>query len=147
MGIPYNQNLSEVLAVLGQVKPSSLNTTTTIGPFNTAGFYRVLFVLNIGTLGSSGTVDFSVYGEPTNGGAATQITGSAITQITTGASNIVLVEVRCETLASQGIGPWLKGTLITGTAASLVSVVVLGDYCYDPSSDHNVVAPTQVLVL
>ena len=150
MGFPYNESLSEGLAVLGQLAPVSHTTTKTIGPFSTAGFHKVLFILNVGVIGSSGTIDFKVQASETSGGTYSDVTGSAITQITSGATNLVLVEVRAETLGgatSHAGGPFIKGVQVNAVAASLCSCVALGVYSYYPSSDKNAVTPTQVIVL
>ena len=144
----YNENMTEALAVLGQLA-SAVQTVAAhaIGPFNMANFRKVLFIVDLGALGTSATVDFKVQAEPTNGGTATDITGAAITQITAGATSLLLVEVRAETVEALGLGPWIKGVLTVGVAASAASVVALGAIArYKPESDYNVVAPTQVVV-
>ena len=74
------------------------------------------------------------------------VTGTAITQITAGSTNLVLLELRAETLAAKSVGPNVELVITVGTAASYVSAVVLGTAGYYPSSDYNVVTPTQVLV-
>lgn len=147
MGLPYNENVSEAFAVLALIAPSSSSTTQTTSAFNSAGFYKVVALLQVGALGSSATVDAGFKAGATSGTVTTTVTGSTITQITSGSTNFVWVELRAESLAGLGVGPWLKFYITVGTAASLVGAVVLGTYCYYPSSDKNVVSPTQTLVL
>ena len=132
MGLPYNENISEALAVVGQIAPQSTSTTVTTAAFNSAGFFRVMAILNLGTLGSSATVNAHFTASATSGGSYATITGTTITQITSGSTNLVLVEIKAESLAGASIGPWLKFSVTVGTAASLVSAVVVGSYCYSP---------------
>jgi hypothetical protein len=125
--MPYNENLTEGLAVLGQLAPANQSTSAkAIGPFNTKYFRRVIFDINLGVLGSSATIDFKVQAAATSGGTYTDVTGTAITQITAGATNFVRVEVRAETLGGA-------------------SVVAYGVAGYSPASDYNVVTPTQTI--
>jgi hypothetical protein len=144
--MPYNENLTEGLAVLGQLAPANQSTSAkAIGPFNTKYFRRVIFDINLGVLGSSATIDFKVQAAATSGGTYTDVTGTAITQITAGATNFVRVEVRAETLGGASQGPFIKGVLTPGTAASQASVVAYGVAGYSPASDYNVVTPTQTI--
>ncbi len=134
MPMPYNENMSEGLVVLATL-PSASQTTgaKAVGPFTI-------------TLGSSATIDFQIQSSATQGGSYVLVPGTAITQITAGASNLVLVELKMETLAILGVGPWIKGVLTPGTAASQGSVIALGSPKYSPGSDYNVVTPAQILV-
>jgi hypothetical protein len=142
----YNENITEALAVLGQLAPSSLSAAAhTVGPFNTKLFRRIVAIVNIGALGSSATVDVQ-FKAINSSSSYVAVTGTTITQITTGSTNLVLVELRAETLAAQNLGPNVELVITVGTAASQVSAVVLGTAGYYPSSDYNVVTPTQTLV-
>ncbi len=147
MPMPYNENMSEGLVVLATL-PSASQTTgaKAVGPFTIKSMNRVLFIIDVGTLGSSATIDFQIQSSATQGGSYVLVPGTAITQITAGASNLVLVELKMETLAILGVGPWIKGVLTPGTAASQGSVIALGSPKYSPGSDYNVVTPAQILV-
>jgi hypothetical protein len=148
MGIPYNENVSEALAILGQIAPVSAETTTYTADFNSAGFFRIMAILNVGVLGSSATVDAGFKASATIAGTYATVTGTTITQITAGATNLVLVELKAESLAGLGVGPCLKFYVTTGTAASLISAVVVGSYCYSPSSAAGAaLTPAQTVVL
>lgn len=144
--MPYNENLTEALTVLGVLAPASQAAGAgTIGPFNTKLMRRVLFDINLGALGSSATVDFKVQASATSGGTYTDVAGTTVTQITAGATNFLRVEVRAETLGSASQGPWVKGVLTVAVAASQTSVVAYGSATYSPGSDYNVVTPAQTI--
>lgn len=147
--IQYNENLSEALVLLGTL-PSGAQTAgaKTVGPFTCRNLSRVLFLIDIGTLGASATVDFKIQASSTSGGTYADVPGTTITQITAGASNFVEVELKTETLAQTGtgVGPWIKGILTIGVATTQASVIALGTAKTSPGSDGNLVTPAQVLV-
>lgn len=144
-----NEYITEAMAVLAQL--ASANQTAAahaVGPFNTQVCRQVLFIVDLGALGASATVDFKVQASATQAGTYADVANSSITQITAGATNLVLVLVRHETLAAAGVGPWIKGVLTVGTAASQAGVVALGfDTRFKPGSDYNLVTPAQTLVV
>lgn len=144
----YNERLTEALAVLAQLAPANQTAAAhAVGPFSIAEFGRVIFLINVGVLGSSATVDFKVQASATSGGTYADVSGTSITQITSGATNFVTVEVTREALMASSQGPYIKGVLTVGTAASQAGVVALGaEPRYGPASDFNVVTPTQQLV-
>lgn len=147
MSLNYNENISEALAVVGQIAPVSTSTTVATAAFNGAGFYRFLAILNVGALGSSATVNAGFEASTTSGGSYTAITATEITQISTGSTNLVLVELKAETIAGLAVGPFLKFYVTVGTAASLVSAVVVGSYSYLPSSAAGAaLTPAQTVV-
>ena len=142
----FNENMSEGLAVMGWLAPASQTVgTKTVGPFNTQLMRRVIFFVECGALG--GTVDFKVQASATQGGTYADVSGTTVTQVTTGATNLLIVEVSETALMSAGQGPWLKGVLTIGTGASQGSVLALGGSPrYSPASDYSNVAATQTLV-
>ena len=143
----YNENISEALAVLAQIAPQSMGTgTTNSTAINTKLFRRIIAIVNIGTLGSSSAVNAQFVASSTQTGTYTAVSGTLCTNVTTGSTNLVLIELRAETLAAAGAGPWVKLQFNISTAASLVSAEVLGTAGYYPSSDYDLVTPTQVLV-
>lgn len=143
----YNRKLTETLAFVGALAPASQAVSTItagLGPVNMNIIRRLMAIVNVGVV-TTGTVDFQFQSSTTSGGAYTLIPGAQIVQIT--ASNkIALLELSIETLMNLGVGPWVRGALIIGTAASFVSVEMAGGASrYEPSSDYNV-APFQTPV-
>lgn len=144
----YNQNMAEDLAVLGFTAPvSQAAGTVTVGPFYAGNLRRVLANLLLGSLGAAGTVNAKWQAAATQGGAYADVAGSAITQISAGASNYVQNELKAETLAAAGQGPWLQFVVTVGANAVLMATEVLGSVGrFGPSSDYNVVTPAQTVV-
>lgn len=146
----YNRNLSESLAVVGVIAPSAQAAGELLtGAINTALHRRVLFIVQAGTPGSSGTIDFIVKASTTSGGTYAEISATAhstaITQLT--AAGRALVEIKSESLAALGVGPYIKGSCTVGTATSPTSVVALGS-CdrYEPAADANIAGTATAIV-
>lgn len=135
-----NVPVSEKLALVGQVQPAS----QAVGTFqtqaiNTALHRRVWFEITTGALGAGATVDFKVQAAATAGGVYADVPGG-ITSIATIAvsGDLAECEVRAETLQTLGVGPFIKGTLVVGVAASVAAVNAWGAAeRYFPASDHN----------
>jgi hypothetical protein len=85
---------------------------------------RFLAVVNVGTIGSSGTVDFGFQWSATVSGTYASITGAAITQDTAGTLTH-LIEVSTEqVLAAYPLATYMKGYLKTLVAATPTGVTV-----------------------
>lgn len=144
----YNRNLSESLCVIGLVAPSAQAAgAASTAAINTKLYRRILFIVQAGTPGASGTIDFKVQACATSGGAYADIPNSAtsITQLT--AAGTALVEVKAESLQSAGIGPFIKGVCTVGTATSPTAVIALGSSArYEPGSDNNISGTAAAIV-
>lgn len=79
----------------------------------------VTFHIHVGTLGASGTVDLKVQSSATSGGSYSDISGAAISQITT-ADTSARIELNLAPHEN-----FLKTVLTVGTAASDVAVVAV----------------------
>jgi len=142
-------NLSEDLAVVATIDPDAYGT----GAQNSDGidmeYWReVVFVVMAGTLGSSATLDFGVYGDSASGGSyATLITGKSITQMTeagTDSDKQAIVRVTAEEVAAQGLR-YIRGTMTVGTAASDCGVIALGgNGRYNPASDYDLASVDEI---
>ena len=150
MPLPINELNSEGIAVLASLKPASVNAgTAVVGPVNMTGFQRLLFVLDIGVIAGGSTIDAKVQTSATSGGTYADLANSSITQVTVSASGkVVEVEVKAETVAAAGVGPWVQLLVTVGTAACIISGKCLsGHVPYAPASDNNVAAVVQTLVV
>ncbi len=134
----YTQQLTQHLSVAGRIAAAS----QAIGSYLTEAIdlskaRRVLFVIDAGTPGTSGTINFLVQGATTSGGTYTTISGTAITQLT--ATGVAVVEVTAEAVQALGLGyTFIKGQLTIGTAASPVSVVAYTSVARnEPNSKNN----------
>lgn len=146
----YTERLSEQLAVVGVVNPASLTANTYLtGVIDMLLHRRALFILAVGALTTDNTTDFSVVGDTASGGSyATTITGKVITQLTKAGSDDnkqVLVEVTAEEVAAQGLR-YIKGKVVTATAAALGCVVALADATrYGPASAYDLASVDEIV--
>jgi hypothetical protein len=135
----YTEQLSQGLGVVGsihsanQVVGSSLTEAIDLSKGR-----RFLFVVDVGTVGASATVDFVVQGATTSGGTYTNIAATAVTTITAN-NKVAVVEVTAEQVQGLGLGyTFLKGKLTIGVAASQASVVAYSAVTRnEPSSLQN----------
>lgn len=141
--------LSEELAVISTIDPVSQSAATVTGDsIDMADYHKVLFVLSVGALGASATVDFSVKGDAASGGSySTNITDKAITQLTkagTDDNKQVIVEVTSEEVGAQGYR-YIRPSLTVATAACLVSVVALGKTRYAPAAEYDLASVDEIV--
>lgn len=128
----YNQALTERLAIVSTLDPVSQSAATvTSDVVDMKQFRRVIFILSLGAMTTNSTVDMTIKGDTaSNGSFATTITGKAITQLTEAGSDgnkQVAVEVTAEEVAAQGYR-YIRAAVVVGTAASLISLVGLGEF-------------------
>lgn len=144
----FLRNLSESLAVVGKIDPTSQAASTVLsGAINTKLYRRIFAVVQVGALGSSATVNAKFTAAPTSGGSYVDVTGAAITQVDTAGSKIAILELKAETLAALGLGGFVKLSLTVGTAATLTSAVIYGSCArYEPASDNNDASVASVTV-
>lgn len=114
-------------------------------------FRKVVFLIDSGTLGASGTLDFVVKWSATSGGTYAAVTGTAVTQMVVATDNnkYVQVEVAADKLATFApTAKFVKGSLTPGTAASNSNVTVLGFLSgHEPTSNKADAALKQTVVL
>jgi hypothetical protein len=149
MGIPVNEYASEALAVLGQLAPVSQGAgAASISGITMAKGTKLLFVLQIATLSGGSTVDAKIQTCATSGGSYADLAGGAITQVTSGTNPIIMIEVRAETLAAAGVGPFVKLLITVGTAAAVIAAVAYAASThYSPASDSNIANVAQTIVV
>ena len=150
MPLNINELASEALALLYQLKPASVSAgTATIGPVNMTGIPRLLFTVDIGVISGGSTIDAKIQCSATSGGSYADLASSSITQVTVSASGkSVQIEVKGETLAAAGVGPFVKCLITVGTAACIISGKCQALHVsYAPASDNNIAALVQTLVV
>jgi len=124
--------INERLALIGTIDPDAYSANTyTSDEIDMADFKRVVFILSVGDLGSSATVDFEINGGSSSnpGSLATLVTGKDATQLTQAGSDSdkqVIIEVSAEEAAAQGL-QYLEAEVIVGTAACDLGLIVLGE--------------------
>jgi len=144
------EKLHQRVAVLGVVNPQS----AAAGTYDSTGvdmrlFRRALFILLVGALGASGTVDAKLQGSADNS-TFVDITGKTITQLTKAGSDDnkqVLLEISdAELLDASATYRYVRMRVTTGTAASLIAVVALGgDSRYPPASDNDLASVDEIV--
>lgn len=140
--------ICEELSVVSTVDPQSSSTALNGDVIDMLGHERAIFVLSVGALGTSATVDFAVNGDTaSNGSFATAITGKSATQLTKAGSDDnkqVVIEVTAEEARAQGYR-YLRPTVTPAVAACLVSLVVLADNTYAPAGDYDLASVDEIV--
>jgi hypothetical protein len=142
--------LSESLALVATIDPASVAASTvTTDVIDLKLARRVVFIVAVGTLGASATVDFVVKGDTSGGGSfTTTITGKSITQLTKAGSDDnkqVIVEVSAEEAAQQGFR-YVRGALTVAVAASQACVIALaGDLRYSAAADFDLASVDEIV--
>lgn len=119
--MPYTNKVTEETAIVATITPASNSAATYLtGAVDMSLYRRVVFVFHGGAISGGATVDFKLRSSATSGGTYADITGKAITQITSGSENIAQIEV---TMADLAAGHrYVKGSLTIGTAAHVCGV-------------------------
>tara|TARA_R110002051_G_scaffold69334_1_gene124719 strand:- start:761 stop:1198 length:438 start_codon:yes stop_codon:yes gene_type:complete len=138
---------SEQWAVIGVVDPDA----NTAAQYLTAAidmslWSRIVAVVQAGTLGSSGTLDFKLTDASASGGSYTDITGKAITQLTqagTDADKQSIINLRFDELNDDA--RYVKAAMTVGTATSDCSAIVMGLPRYYPASDNDLSSVDEIV--
>ena len=134
-----NIAIAEQVTFLGGIDPANaVAGTYTTAAINTNLTGRLLFEVNGGTLGASGTLTFSLLASATSGGSYVAVSGLIACPVISVTGKKVLYEVMTDTLQSLGVGPYVKGQVVVAVATSAFSVSVWGGSDrYLPASDYN----------
>lgn len=143
----YNRRLTESLAVLASLAPASYNAgAQAVGPVLAQNCKRYVLMVHVGSLGVAGTVDAKIQASTTSGGVYSDIPNAAITQITAGAENIVLVEITGESILAAGKGSYIKGVVTVGVNAVVLAAKLLGAVGgYEPANVDNATQVAQLV--
>lgn len=142
---------NEKFALVGTVDPDVLTATDhDTDVIDMSKFDRVVFIIAMGTLGSSATVDFSVFADAASGGSyATELEDYAITQMTQAGTDEsdrqVIVEVEALPVLEAG-KRYIKGRLTVGTASCDGAVIALGfNSQYQPSNMYDLASVAEIV--
>ena len=146
-----NQKLSETLAVLATINPSSQAAGTTYsGWVSMAEFDRILALIQVGAFGAAATVDANIQQAQDAAGTGAKAigTGKAIAQMLAAGGNNVqaLIDVRSTELdVANGYG-FVQLAIVVGTAATETAGVMLGgDARFVPASSFNQAGVVQIV--
>lgn len=149
----HTELFTEALAVAADgIHSASQSTAEKLtAAVDLAKFRQVMFIIDSGTLGASGTLDFQVKGSSASGGTYTAIPNTAITQLVkaTDDNKYAIVMVTADQVQALGLGyTFVKGSLLPGTAAANAAVVVLGELArFEPTSSQNATTVAQTVAL
>ena len=120
------------------------------GAVDLSKWRQVMFVIDSGTLGTSGTLDFQVKGATAAAPSTyVAIPSTAITQLVKASDDVkyAIVSVRAEAVNALGLNyAFIKGSLLPGTAAANSAVVVLGEATrYEPASNSDATQVAQIV--
>lgn len=146
----YNEAITERMAILSVIDPQSVGTDGATGDvIDMDDHRRVVFILAIGAMQSTGTVDLAIKGDTASGGAyATTIPGKSITQLTeagTDDNKQVMIEVTAEEVAAQSLR-YLKPVVTVGVDASLMCLIALGDFArYSNATGYDLASVDEIV--
>lgn len=148
------RNMYEIMSVIGKLDPASQSTSEKLtDAIPVKNHKRFLFILSIGAMGSSGTIDFQVKGATSSGGSYTAISSTAITQLTQtptdNSNSVVVVEISAEKIKEANAAyTHIKGSMVPGTAASVAGITCLAGYpSYTPGVDFDLATVLQYLAV
>jgi len=134
---------SEKVAVLGSIDPDANAAGALTSDWGDASqFESLLGIVQVGVLGSSGTIDAKLQqATDSSGTGAKDITGKAISQLTEAGSDDdkqALINVRAEELDVDGGFTHVAIVLTTAVATSDSSAILLGlNPRFAPASDND----------
>lgn len=134
----YTETMVQRLAIVDAVHSQSLGTgNTNMAAVDTLYFSRLMYILDVGTLGTNANVQFGLQGSPVTTSAnfanITGFSGSSVNTVSA-ANSIVKVGIKAEDLGSQtgGVGSfpnygrYVRGLVIVNANASQVCCIALG---------------------
>src|SRR5262249_53696170 len=122
----YTEQLSQALSFAGtEIDPVSQGTGTVVsGGVDLSKFHRVLFLLQIGSVGASGTVNAKLQSSGQLASGYGDISGSNITQVST-SNKLVTLEIRADQLPNA-TDRYVRLSVTVGVNAVLISAVAIG---------------------
>ena len=144
---------SEKVAILGTIDPDVTVASTVVSDYGSmADFESIMFVLTVGTLGASATIDAVVQQATDSGGTGAKnlTTSKAITQMTQAGTDQsdtqVVINVRAEDLDMANSFDHVAISVTVGTATSDIGAVVLGlNPRYAPASDNDIASVGEIV--
>lgn len=147
-----NVKASEVAAIVGAIDPDAYSAGTyTTGWVDAKDFDRFLAVVQVGTLGSSATVDAKIEEATDSSGTGAQdISGKAITQITQaspdGSDQQALIDFRQTDLDLADSFTHVRLSITVGTATSDAGGLLFGFFPnYAPASDTDASSVVEIV--
>lgn len=146
-----NLNPSMKAGVVAVINPVSQAVgTVTTGWVDMQSFGALLAILAVGALGTSGTVDAKIQQATDSAGTgAKDVAGTAITQLTkagTDDNKQVIINLRQEDLDKNNAFRFARLSVTVGTAASLVSAILLAfNARYGAATDNDLASVDEIV--
>lgn len=145
-----NSKLSENLALLGAINPSSQAVgTATSGWISLANAKRILAVIQVGTFGAAATVDAKLQqAKDLAGTGAKDVAGKAIAELAAAGGNNVeaLIDMSADELDVNNGYTAVQLSITVGAAATETSGLVIGGATrYMPASSFNAATVGQIV--
>ena len=133
---------SDELAVVAAIDPTTAGTgTSTSDTIDLELWGEVTFILSVGTVASTGTVDMTVNSGTATGTITTSVTD--ITQFTLTDDNVQAIVTVDDSKVS---GRYLNATVKRGAANSNVSLIALARKArYKPASDNDLASVDEIV--
>jgi len=135
------------VAILGTIDPVSQGAgTVNFDVVAAKGYFTLLFIVLTGVLGADATLDFVIKGDTTSGGSfATTVKSATQVVKASGDAKQIMVELNSDEIGMSGFTHF-RGQVTVGTAASLISGVVLGlEQRYGNGTGNNIASVVQAL--
>lgn len=134
-----NSTLTERLALIGRIAPQSVNAASVdTGLVPIKDFLRLMAVVNVGVISSTGVVNAKLQAAVGSGGSPVDIPGAAITALTqagTDSNKCAIINCNLDKLAGDAY-THAKLVITDTVAAALVAGELWGgDARYAPASD------------
>jgi hypothetical protein len=135
-----NRTPSESVALLGVVAPISQTVAVNTGLIPIKDFRRLMAVISVGVIASSGVVNAKVQAAVGSGGSPVDIPGAAITAFTQAGSDsgkVAIINVNLDKLAGEAY-THAQLVITPSVAAALIAGQLWGfDARYGPASDSD----------
>ena len=145
----FNQRISEGLAVLATIDPISQAAGTAVsGWVSAVNCKRLLALVDVGVFGANATVDAKLQQATSAGGAgAKDITGKLITQLVAAGGNNrqVAINLADDELDATNVFAYVQLSVTVGTAATLISALILGGASYQTADAYNQAGVAQIV--
>jgi len=144
------QRLSENVAVVATIDPDAYSAAAyNSDAVDMANMDRVMFIVQVGTMASTSTVDFKLQGDTASGfSSPVDLTGKAITQLTEAGADSdkqAIVEVTGDEVLAQGLR-YVRGVMTVATAASDAGVIALGQSLrYQPAENFDLASVDEIV--
>lgn len=142
---------SEKVAVLGTIDPDAYTAATYTSDYANCGlFNKLMAIIEVGTLGSSATIDAKLrQAQDSSGTGVKDITGKAITQLTqagTDDDKQAIINLDASELDVENGFEYVQISLTVGTATSDCGAILLGlEPRFGPANDNDLSSVDEIV--